>query len=92
MLNLILDMVRHFQKIRGNNSTDAHSTYVQNEKHHPSGMGEDPQKVQIALQVLSKSKTMLKEGLANKIIFMSVLSLFTFFLFLKCRFCLTVHK
>jgi len=40
--------------------------HVQNDK-HPGGIGEYPQKAQTALQVLSKSKTMLKEGLANKI-------------------------
>lgn len=66
-------MMRRFQIIGGNNSTDVRSTHVQNDKHHPGGMGEDPQKAQTALQVLSKSKTMLKEGLANKITIMRAL-------------------
>lgn len=36
-------MMRQFQIIGGNNSTDAHSTHVQNGKHHPGGTEEDPQ-------------------------------------------------
>lgn len=66
MLNLILGNDEMLQRIKGYNSTSAHSTYVQNNKHYPGGEdGGKSTKGTSALQVLSKSKTVLKEGLAK---------------------------